>query len=285
MLAEAAPSDPEPVPPVAAVDGLLVQEAQHGANGDPDHAAVDAASAAVDDDEFLIGDESEPEAEDPVPVQQIHRGATRTWLDTLQEDREAYKREATDCLLRKVQVIEIPFIESHPDKTQSAVVAGIQRVVARCSYHNLPVKRFHSDRGRELNNAKLRDYLVARGVHKTVAFPDEPQSNGHAESAIRRIKATTRAALQEHDAGPGEWALAAKYAAHCLRAKAFKTLDKKTSICPPYNTLVQVVERSWRRSHWESRTVNAYIRCPSADTSCGLVVRTQHGSLLTTGKV
>ena len=25
----AAPSDPEPVPPVAAVDGLLVQEAQH----------------------------------------------------------------------------------------------------------------------------------------------------------------------------------------------------------------------------------------------------------------
>ena len=79
-----------------------------------------------------------------------------------------------------------------PDKTQSVVVAGIQRVIARCSYHNLPVWRFHSDGGGELNNAKLRDYLAARGGHKTVAFPNEPESNGRAESAIHRIKATTR---------------------------------------------------------------------------------------------
>ena len=123
-----------------------------------------------------------------------------------------YKKEATDCLLHKVQFMEIPFIENLPKKTQSTVVAGIQRVIARCSYHNLPARRFHSDRGREFNNARLRDYLAARGVHKTVTFPDEPQSNGRAESTIRRIKATTRAVLQEHDAGPGEWALAAKYA-------------------------------------------------------------------------
>ena len=67
--------------------------------------------------------------------------------------------------------------------------------------------------------------------------------------------------------------------------KAFRTLDIKAPACPPYNTTVQVIERSWRRSHWESRTVNAKIRCPSADTSRSLVVKTENGSLLTTGKV
>ena len=113
------------------------------------------------------------------------------------------------------------------------MIAGAQRVIARCSYHNLSVRRFHSDRGRTFSNAKLRDYLAARGIHKTVAFPDEPQPNGRAGSTIRRIKATTRAVLQEHEAGPGEWALAAKYAMRCLSSKAFKALDMRTQFVHP----------------------------------------------------
>ena len=76
-----------------------------------------------------------------------------------------------------------------------------------------------------------------------------------------------------------------QYATHCLISKACKALDMKTPVCPPYNTAVQVIERSWRRSHWKSQTVKAWIRCPSADTSRELVVRTENGSLLTTGKV
>ena len=278
--------DPEaPEVPVIASEGPVVQKAEHQANVDPDQAVLDAALGTVDDDEFLRGDETDEEAPDPIPISEDHEAAAQSWLDILQADRESYQQEAADCLLHKVQVMEIPFIENLPNKTQSTVVAGIQRVIARCSYHNFTVRRFHSDRGREFNNAKLRDYLGASGDHKTVAFPEEPQTNGRAESTIRRIKATTRAVLQEHEEGPGEWALAAKYATHCLRAKAFKTLDIKTVICPPYNAKVQVIERSLRRTHWESRTVNAKIRCPSADTAKGLVVRTENGSFLVTGKV
>ena len=206
-------------PVLKPVQGPLVQGVEHHANVDPDQAVLDAALGAADDDEFLRGNETDEEVEDPIPVTEDHKAAASSWLDVLQADRESYKKEATDCLLHKVQVMEIPFIENLPNKTQSTVVAGIQRVIARCSYHNQTVRRFYSDRGRELNNAKLRDYLAARGVHKTVAFPDEPQSSGRAESTIRGIKATTRTVLQEHDAGPGEWALAAKYATHCLRLK------------------------------------------------------------------
>ena len=236
--ADAEVADPEaPEVPVIVPKGPCVQEAEHHANVDPDQAVLDAALGAVDDDEFLRGDETEEEAPDPIPVSEDHKADAQSWLDVLQADRESYQKKATDCLLHKVQVMEIPFIENLPNKTQSTVVAGIQRVIARCSYHNFIVWRFHSDRGREFNNAKLRDYLGARGIHKAVAFPEEPQSNGRAESTIRRVKATTRTVLQEHEEGPGEWALAVKYATHCLRAKAFKTLDIKTFICPPYNAI------------------------------------------------
>ena len=64
----------------------------------------------------------------------------------------------------------------------------------------------------------------------------------------------------------------------------FKTLDIKSVICPPCNAKAQVIEPSWRRTHWESRTVNAKIHCPSADTAKGLVARTENGSLLVPGK-
>ena len=251
--AEAEVIAPEAVeaPVLGPVHGPLVQEVERRANADPDQAVLDAALGAADDDEFLRGDESDEEVEDPIPVTEDHKAAASSWLDVLQADRESHNKvkEATDCLLHKVQVMEIPFTTNLPNKTQSTVVAGVQRIIARCSYRNLIVRRFHSDGGREFNNAKLRDYLAARGIHKTVVVPDEPQSNGRAESTIRRIKATTRTVLQEHDAGPGEWALAARCATHCLRVKAFKTLDIKTPVCPPYNTTVQVIERSWRRSH------------------------------------
>ena len=41
---------------------------------------------------------------------------TRAWLDVLQADGEAYIKEATDCLLHKVQVMEIPSIGNLPNK-------------------------------------------------------------------------------------------------------------------------------------------------------------------------
>ena len=169
--AEVIAPDGVEAPVLEPAQGPLVQEVEHHANVDPDQAVLDAALGAAEDDEFLRGDESDEEAEAPIPVTEDHKAAASS---------------------------------------------------------KLTVRRFHSDRDREFNNAKLRDYLAARGIHNTVAFLDEPQSTGRAESTIRRIKATTRTVLQEHDAGPGEWALAAKYATHCLRVRAFKTLVLKT---------------------------------------------------------
>ena len=210
VKAEAEVIAPEAVeaPVLEPVHGPRVQEVEHHANVDPDQAVSDAALGAADDDEFLRGDESDEEGEDPIPVTEDHKAAASSCLDVLQADRESYKKEATDCLLHKVQVMEIRFITNLPNKTQSTVVAGVQRVIARCSYHNLTVRCFHSDRGREFNNAKLRDYLAARGIHKTVVFPDEPQSNGRAESTrlgVLRPPLVLCCRSMMQDRGGGRW--------------------------------------------------------------------------------
>ena len=61
-----------------AEEGPLAQEAEHHANVDPDQAAVDEALGAVDDDEFLRGEESKEEAEEPIPVSEDHKVAARS---------------------------------------------------------------------------------------------------------------------------------------------------------------------------------------------------------------
>ena len=51
------------------------------------------------------------------------------------------------------------------------------------------------------------------------------------------------------------------------------------------NTKVQVISRSWKRETWAARATTALVKCPSADMSRGWVVATEHGKLLTTGKL
>ena len=145
------PASPEV--PVVEPARPLVQEAEYHANLDLDQAILDIVLDAVDDDEFLRGDEIDEEKSDPIPLSEDHEAATQSWLDVLQAERESYQKEIRDYLLRRIQVMQIPFIETLPNKIQSTVVAGIQRVIARCSYHNFIERRFHSDRGREFNNA------------------------------------------------------------------------------------------------------------------------------------
>ena len=113
VVAEAEVIDPgvEASPVIEAEEGLLVQQAEHHADVDSDQ-AMDEALGAVDD-EFLAV-ESEEEAEEPIPVGEDHKVAARSWLDVLQADRDSYQKEAADCLLHRVQVMEIPCVENLP---------------------------------------------------------------------------------------------------------------------------------------------------------------------------
>ena len=79
---------------------------------DPDQAVLGAALGAVGDDEFLRGDEMDEEVPEPIAVEEHHKAAAQSWLDVLQADRDSYQKEATDCLLHKVQVMEVPVIEN-----------------------------------------------------------------------------------------------------------------------------------------------------------------------------
>ena len=122
-------------------------------------------------------------------------------------------------------------------------------------------------------------------MHKTLAVAEEHQSNGRAEGAIMRVKNKTRVILEESMSEKSDWPLAAKLAAHELKNTARRRLKIETHQSLPFDTRVQVISRSWKRDTWESRTITAWVKCPSADMSRGWVVATEDDKLLTTGKL
>ena len=98
-----------------------------------------------------------------------------------------------------------------------------------------------------------------------------------------RVKSRTRVLLQEAGCEANEWPLAAKLAAHAMRNHARRKLGMKASPSLPYNSKVQILQRSWNRGVWESVTTTARTKGPSNDSSRGWIVKTADGRLLTTG--
>ena len=92
------------------------------------------------------------------------------------------------------------------------------------------------------------------------------------------LKSRTRVLLQEAGCEPGEWPLAAKLAAHAMRNHARKILNMKLEPSLPYNSKVQILQRSWSRGVWEAVTTTARTKGPSSDSSRGWIVKTQTGS-------
>ena len=71
----------------------------------------------------------------------------------------------------------------------------MQQVYIELRSLNLPVLRFHTDRGREFCNSRVRAWFHHRGVRTTTPEADAPQQNGAAEQAIRWLKARARTGL------------------------------------------------------------------------------------------
>ena len=97
------------------------------------------------------------------------------------------------------------------------------------------------------------------------------------------IKSRTRTLLQEAGCEATEWPLATKLAAHAMRSRARRALTMKLAPSLPYNSRVQILQKSWDRGVWESVTTTTRTKGPSSDSSRGWIVKTCEGQLLTTG--
>ncbi|CAE7369176.1 RE1 [Symbiodinium sp. CCMP2592] len=271
--------------PILSVKGESVDEP---ADRDPQLDLQEFAES-LDDREWFV--ERGMELEEPLP-EPTHREITEskdswaTWEAVVRKSRKDWLEEAKTQFLPKVEMIDFVYTEAVDSKKQQVVAGAISRMYARAISDGLSVQRIHTDRGKEYRNSALDAFCQKLGVHHTYAMAEEHQTNGRAEGAILKIKNRTRAILE----GSGqddlsEWPLAAKLASYHLRSEARKKLRMPCEPTVPFNTEVEVLQRSWRRGVWSSRTTTAVTKCPSSETSRGWVVKTAEGQLFTTSRL
>ena len=250
---------------------------------DPDE--PDVAADVIEAAEWIVDGDAEPDKDVPEAVRDetAIKESWKKWVELVEGDKKAWKEEAQANFMPKVEMVEWVFAEPVPSKGSSEVLHAIGRMYAAARSEGFDVRRIHSDRGREFHNSQLKSWCARHGLHKTYSIAEEHQGNGRVEGAIQRIKCKIRTILQEAACGSEEWPLAARLASHAFRNNARRKLHMKALPSVPYNSKVQILQRSWNRGVWESLTTTAYTKAPSGDTARGWIVKTGDGKLLTTG--
>ena len=254
-----------------------------GCEDEQDH--DDDVAELLEAADWLADEEVDIDKDKPPAPKELEssKEAWKHWLELVEGDQESWKKEAETQHLPQSEVVDWVFLEPVATKNTSDVLNAIGRMFAAAKAEGFDVRRIHSDRGREFNNAQLRSWCARHGLHKTYALPEEHQSNGRAEGAIMRAKSKIRTILHAAGSGQEEWPLAARLAAHVMRNCARAKLNMPIAPAIPFNSKVQVLQRSWNRGVWESVTVTAYTKAPSGDSTRGWIVKTGDGKLLTTG--
>ncbi|CAE7275199.1 RE1 [Symbiodinium sp. CCMP2456] len=232
--------------PILSANGSAVDEP---ADRDP-LITVESFAKGLEDREWFVNRGVELEDPLPEPSQRELKEAKESWNSwekVVRASREDWLREAKSEYLPKVEMVDVLFTEAVESKRQQEVTAAVSRMYAKAISDGYDVRRVHTDRGREFNNAALKAFCSRFALHQTFALAEEHQTNGRAEGAILRIKSKTRAIL--HAAGQDdlkEWPLAAKLAAHQLRGIARARLKLPAEPTLPFNTKAQVLQRSFQ---------------------------------------
>ena len=100
--------------------------------------------------------------------------------------KEEYPWETTRCEYEAPSdFARLVFCVPLHSNNSAHVMEALQQVYIELRSLNLPVLRFHTDRGREFCNSRVRAWFHHRGVRTTTREADAPQQNGAAEQAIR----------------------------------------------------------------------------------------------------
>ncbi|CAE7523117.1 RE1, partial [Symbiodinium necroappetens] len=206
--------------PILSAEGSAVDEP---ADRDP-LISVEEFARGLEDREWFVDQGMELEEPLPEPSQRElkeAKDAWNSWEKVVKASREDWLKEAKAEYLPKVEMVDVLFTEAVESKRQQEVVGAISRMYAKAISDGYDVRRVHTDRGREFNNAALKSFCSKFALHQTFALAEEHQTNGRAEGAILRVKNKTRAILQASGQSDlKEWPLAAKLAAHQLRGAA-----------------------------------------------------------------
>ena len=128
--------------------------------------------------------------------------------------KEEYPWETTRCEYEAPSdFARLVFCVPLHSNNSAHVMEALQQVYIELRSLNLPVLRFHTDRGREFCNSGVRAWFHHRGVRTTTREADAPQQNGAAEQAVRWLKARARTLLRQAGAGSELWPCAMATAA------------------------------------------------------------------------
>ena len=189
--------------------------------------------------DYVEGDEDEqavggPEAE-PVQADEDDDG------DVLADKRDPHRHEE-DSDLAGPDLVNLLFAAAMPDNKGATVLEAIQDVILCCNSLNIPVLRFHCDRGMEFYARATRQWLKYHGIRFTTSEGGLHQQNGAAENAIRYIKQRARTLLIGAKLPQRLWPQAVTMAAATQRATA---LGMEIKMAAPFGARVLVRKREY----------------------------------------
>ena len=157
------------------------------------------------------------------------------------ELKETSRRDPDeDPDLEGPELVNLIFARGLRDDKAPTVLEAIQDVVLYCRAMNIPVLRFHTDRGMEFRARGTKQWLKNEGIRVTTSEAGVHQTNGTAESTIRWLKQRARTLLLSAGLPQHLWASAMSTAASMQRAGV---LGFEPKLAAPYGAKVIVRKR------------------------------------------
>ena len=179
---------------------------------------------------------------------------------------------------------------AEPLKSRSAdqLRLVIMQSVAKCKAFGIPILRFHSDRAKEFQSAKLLRWLAEQSIHCTKSAPEDPQANGTAESAVKELKRAARRCLLSSDLASHYWPLAVRHASELLWRSALSKLGCPVRPLLAFGTKVEARNREWlirSDKQWGPRSLPGRLVGPAPQTPSAYLVLLEDGQLYVSSSV
>ncbi|OLP75136.1 Retrovirus-related Pol polyprotein from transposon TNT 1-94 [Symbiodinium microadriaticum] len=160
------------------------------------------------------------------------------------ELKEAPRRDPElDPDLAGPELVNLIFSCGLKDDKATSVLEAIQDVVLYCRSLNIPILRFHTDKGMEFRARATQQWLKGEGIRVTASEPGVHQTNGAAEATVRWLKQRVRTLLLSAGLPTHLWPSALSAASAMQRGDV---LGFEPKLAAPYGSKVMV-----RRRHME----------------------------------
>ena len=188
-------------------------------------------------------DDSYGSQEGPEPVQRDDGELMVPADDDEDSDKVADRRNPEEDIdLTGPDTVNLLFATAIPDNKGSTVLEAIQDVVTYCWALNIPINRFHCDRGMEFYAKATRQWIKFHGMRFTTSEGGLHQQNGMVENAVKYIKQRARTLLVGAKLPQRLWPQAINMAASIQRSSV---LGMETKLAAPFRAKVLVRRREY----------------------------------------